>query len=167
MKSWIIAISIIVLIFVIIIIIVVPTVLLIGNDSSSSSTLEQLEIPVEVENLENECLPKKWAFVYVGQLRTWKKAVPLWHNTFKLMKPDVYLFLNSEEELDKNELQMVFGPDVRILAIDYWSEDAKNEYLNIMETEKFPKSRHFAEVVWAKHNEVAIEMHRNLNRSKW
>lgn len=75
--------------------------------------------------------PLRYAFVYVGKLRTWEKSIPTWHHIFSKYKPDVFLFLNPEpdkQDLALEDYKRVFGPDVNIKLIHYWGEDDRKTF---------------------------------------
>lgn len=105
--------------------------------------------------LSNKFKPLKYAFVYVGQLRTWRKAVPTWSKQFEQYKPDVYLFLNPEPKQKVptlEEYEKVFGPNVKIKAIHYWSKKDNTKFMN----EVKPKAKPMVEFIRDKLKDVKI-----------
>lgn len=73
----------------------------------------------------------KYAFVYVGQPRSWLNAIPKWRDIFQKYKPDIYLFpntLDSGEKLTLEKVQEVFGQDCTIQAIHHWTLEDQKDY---------------------------------------
>lgn len=79
------------------------------------------------------------ALVYVGQLRTWRKAIPTWYSFFDKFKPDLYLFVNEQENKPSiEEFSSVFGKSVKIKKIHFWDKEDLDQWnkLNTIILEK-------------------------------
>lgn len=81
----------------------------------------------------------KTAIVYVGQLRTWRKAIPTWYDLFSKLKPDLYLFVNEQENKPSLlELQAVFGENALIKYLHFWTKEdvqnTKNEIIHQLQS---------------------------------
>lgn len=71
----------------------------------------------------------KVSLVYVGQLRTWKNAIPRWRSFFHRFKPDVYLFIHEPTDHPSiDEFKYVFGPDVNIKHLYFWTKEDIEEW---------------------------------------